>query len=98
MCMNKENTIKIAQVKNHAEDLMMELYALSEIKNGDKLTATDELLMNRDLNATPKLFLEYTVADSEQQHITNAYRHVIEALKELGAAENVRTDMKRGIQ
>ena len=96
--MNEKNTNKIAQVKNHAGNLLMEVHALTEEKYSNTLTATDELLTNKNANAIPKLFLRYIVATNEEQHIKNAAQHIIEALKELEAAEKFRTDMQRDIR
>ena len=96
--MNEKNTNKIAQVKNHAGNLLMEVHALTEEKYSNTLTATDELLTNKDANAIPKLFLRYIVATNEEQHVKNAVQHIIEALKELESAENVKTNMKQGIR
>lgn len=89
---------RLAEVRRRAEDLMMTVYELSEIIKGDTLSATDELLMNKNPDATPKLFLEYTVADNEHKHIANAYRHILVAVQELESSGQVRQDMKRGIQ
>lgn len=84
-------------IRDRMESLLVEVCEFSKEKSADALTATDELLMNKDADKTPKLFLEYMVADREQRHVATACQYVIKAMNELEKAENVRRDMKRGL-
>ena len=96
--MKPENKKSLSGIAKQTDCLLADAYNLSEALVKEAGEATDRLLANEDAANTPKLFLKYHTVDTEQRHIAAAYKHLLEASKELQAAQSVFDNFQRGIQ